>query len=298
MRSPGVTGYSRPRRSTRFAGSRHSADRSPRRRRRPSTVPDRAPSYLEALRTLSQLAEQSLLRVTQDTEDPQFEFSPFVREYATELLQESQESDDAHERLAAYVVTEASLVTFADPQTHTPENLERLAVQTPNFDAALSWLQTKHRAEEALRLANALYGYWWLRAPSLGRPWLGSIVAEAATASEPIDETLLATGYAHAAALSEQSGAYDAADAFATKALEIRRRQGDELGVAAVLNGFGMRAMERGDYDGARTPMLEALEIRRRLGNDLAIAMSLSDLAAATSAKATTQLRRRTSKKA
>jgi predicted ATPase len=124
----------------------------------------------DILDLLQALVEKSLI-VYEEDENGQgrYRLLETVRQYARDRLQESGEA--VQERHQAFFV---ALAEEAEPQLTGAEQrlwLERLETEHDNLRAALEW-----RAEEAvLRLAGALWRFWWVRSHfGEGRAWLGS----------------------------------------------------------------------------------------------------------------------------
>jgi predicted ATPase/DNA-binding XRE family transcriptional regulator len=234
---------------------------------------------LASLRLLASLVAQSLLRVVHAEEELHFEYSAFVREYALELLQESGESDDAHLKLMDHCLEVASLVGLRDPASQTRENLERLSTESATFDAALIWAAASGRIALGLRLAVKLWPYWWMRGASYeGLQHLGALLARANEPAEGLDDDLLANAYSAATGLAEACGMLARREEFFSEALTLKRRLGDEPGIATLLGGAGVAASQLGDYDAARALLEEAVGIRRRLGTPFELAKVLADL--------------------
>ena len=74
------------------------------------------------------------------------------------------------------------------------------------------------------------------------------------------------------------SGDLDAAEAFVSEALEIRRRIGEPAGIALALNALGGVHHFRGDLDLARVMFVESLSLKEGLGNTNGIAVALTNL--------------------
>ncbi len=243
------------------------------------TIADPDRSTLETLRVIAELVDHNLLQASASGDEPRFEFLATVREYGEELLHLAGEYDESAGRLVQHCEQIARLVTFDGPETQTNDLIARVASESANCDRALAWLRSRGRTADAMQIALGLYTYWWLREPATGLRCLLDLIRDAEAASAPLDPVLVAKIYLRATGLTEVCGSLDAADALGEKALALRRALGDELGVAAVLNGFGVRAMRRGDFDDARLHLQEALAIRRRVGADTDVGMSLNDLA-------------------
>jgi len=73
-------------------------------------------------------------------------------------------------------------------------------------------------------------------------------------------------------------GDYERAQKHYETALEIRRKNGDQLGVGAALNGLASVAWRKGNFDEAQKLFSEALSIFQTIGNRWCIALTLTDL--------------------
>ncbi len=234
---------------------------------------------LASLRLLASLVAQSLLRVVHDEDELHFEYSAFVRDYALELLEESGETDEAHLRLMQHCLEVAALVGLRDPGSQTRENLERLSSESPNFDAALTWAMASGRFALGLELAVKLWPYWWMRGASYeGLRHLSALLTSANQPIAELDDALLANAYSAATGLAEACGMLSRREEFFVEALALKRRLGDEHGIATLLGGAGVAASQLGDYEAAKALLDDAVGIRRRLGTPFELAKALADL--------------------
>jgi len=232
------------------------------------------------LRTLAGLVDHNLLRAAGSDEaaEPAFDFSGLVRRYALELLTESGELDAAFARLAEHELAIAGTVTFGTPASQSRENLDRVRAELPNIDAVFDWALATGRIELGMRLAHALWAFWWVSGSyGSGLARVTALIA-AAEGGAAVDEARLADAYMLAAGLSEARGEIDEAGLFAGQALPIKRRLGDQLGVAAIQTGQGVRASERCDFAEARALFEEGLAIRQACANPLLVGKSFTDL--------------------
>ena len=101
-----------------------------------------------------------------------------IREYATERLIESDEYEPLRHAHAHYFL---ALAEQAEPELTGPQQadwLERLEGEHDNLRAALGWAREQNAAETALRLAGALWRFWYTRGYlSEGRRWLDQALA-------------------------------------------------------------------------------------------------------------------------
>jgi predicted ATPase/DNA-binding XRE family transcriptional regulator len=233
---------------------------------------------LDVLRTLAALVDHNLVGVKDETGEPLFQLSPLVREFAHDLLVESNELDYALRRLARYCLPVARLVNLADPSSQRKELVDRLERDSLNFNAVLEWAQAGQNVELGLRLAVNLWPFWWYRGShSEGLAWLRALFAALDPACEPIDVVVLADAYHEAMALSIGLGAFTDAETFRETALELKGGLEDRAGVATLIHAGGVIASECGDYERAQALFQEALELRRAIGVRHRIATSLLD---------------------
>lgn len=73
-------------------------------------------------------------------------------------------------------------------------------------------------------------------------------------------------------------GAYDSAESFAKRSLELRRELGDRRSIALSLNNLGLVYQDSGRFDEALAVFDEALAIRREIGDASGMAQTLNNL--------------------
>jgi predicted ATPase/class 3 adenylate cyclase len=232
---------------------------------------------------LEALHANSLIRLVdadgpEGTADPRFAMLQTIREFAREQLVASGELDDVSEAHATYFTTMASEaephLTGRDAATW----LERFETEHDNVRAALAWLRDQGHAAPAVRLAGALWRFWWLR----GHIGEGRDELEAALAlDEPRDgaqTSARAAALDGAGVLAETQGDTDRAQALHEQALAISRANDDPVGIAHALGNLGVVAFDRRDYDSAVALLDESLTLARETGNDFLIATALNDL--------------------
>jgi predicted ATPase/transcriptional regulator with XRE-family HTH domain len=139
---------------------------------------------------LTSLIDQSLVQqaagVTPGVApEPRFTMLETIREYALDRLAEHGEEEVLRRRYAAYYLT---LAEQAEQRLQGPDSrhwLDRLETEHDNLRAVLAWSQTTAGDHElGLRLAAALWWFWWARGHgSEGRYWL----AQALRDQEPGD---------------------------------------------------------------------------------------------------------------
>ncbi len=227
-----------------------------------------------------------------------------IREHALEQLDASGDGTERRRRHAAYYL---ALAAQAEPELTRPAQaawLARLEAEHDNLRAALRWTRDHGRPSDALRLAAALWRFWYVRGHlSEGRAWLesllaatrdgaviavpGAVPAEASgddgasdgmvqgAVSEPGVRAKALTG---AAVLANVQGDYVGATALCTEGLSLYRALGDRRGMAGALNLLGNVAENQGDYARAAALSEESLEIYRALDDRRGTALALNNL--------------------
>jgi non-specific serine/threonine protein kinase len=153
--------------------------------------------------------------------------------------------------------------------------LEWLEVEYDNVRAALEWGQATHaNAEAGLRLAGALWAFWYLRGKlSEGRLWLEGALTGARGGTSARAKVFNASGH-----LAFMQGDLIAARLFYEESLAIRRESGDKRGVVDSLHSLGQVLKAQGEYGQAERLYEESLAVSREMGNNESVATSLYDL--------------------
>ena len=235
---------------------------------------------LPVLDGLAALHDASLIRreelVTEDESvAPRFSMLQTIQEFATEQLAASGElavMKDKHASLfldfaakAEPHLTGAAGVTW----------LDRLDADHGNLRSALGWLGSQGSAERVLRLAAALWRFWWIRGHlTEGRKQLEAALAVASTVRTP-ERAAALDG---AGVLAETQGSYGEAEAHHREALALSQGLDDTVGVARALGNLGVVALGRGESDLASTHLEQSLALARESGDRILVATALNDL--------------------
>jgi predicted ATPase/DNA-binding SARP family transcriptional activator len=225
------------------------------------------------LETLASLVDKSLLR----KEDERFAMLETIREYALEQLEASVEAEELHRRCVRQLL---ELAERASPELQGPDQntwLDRLGAELANVRSCLAWALTHEELELALRLASALWSFWYVRAQPLWGEWTRWL-EEALARAEEVPAGVRARAFRALGSSLYFQGRYEAAARAGEEALSLFRAIGDEMGTAVALNRLGMFAWALGDDDRARTLREEALASFRELGDRHGEAISLHDL--------------------
>ncbi len=225
-----------------------------------------------SLPLLASLVDKSLLRMESGG---RYRRHALLYGYTLEIFSSEpkvyRETKDKH---AAYFL---ALAEEAEPQLLGARQvvwLERLEDELDNLRSALEWTETSGQAQAGLRLAGALWRFWFIRGLfDEGRERLQQALSQSAEPTAARAKALHGAGN-----LATYQGDYAAARALNEENLTLRRALGDEEGVAGALNNLGAIAHHQGDCDSARRLYEESLALRRALGDKYGMASTLNNL--------------------
>lgn len=240
-------------------------------------------SPCSALDSLERLLSHSLMRRMPQPEalSPRFTLLETLREYGAEQLIATGELDQTRQRHMAYYL---ALAEEAEPHLTSIEQnvwLERLNLDHDNLRRALRSALERRDHATALRLAGAIWWFWYLRGHlGEGRRWLEETISVAgavpATSGkrrrEPASENdramnrWRARALAGAGILAYYQGESGRAGAQCAESLALFRQLDDERGIAVALHGLAAVARLGGSYAAARAMYRESLALFQDLG--------------------------------
>jgi predicted ATPase len=221
-----------------------------------------------SLATLTALVDKSLLRCDGAG---RFDMHELVRQYARDKLSEAHEEQQISSQHLDYF---AQLAEAAEPGLRGAEQitwLKQLEADLDNVRAALTWSVNGGDAEQGLRLAGALWRFWFVRGHLVeGRTWLDRLLVQTGgTTLDPETDSaafeqyraIRATMLPRAAYLTFLSSNIEAATVLADEGLALSRQVNDRavLGFALIIRGAV--ALWRIDMDQAQSLYEEALTI-------------------------------------
>jgi tetratricopeptide (TPR) repeat protein len=226
---------------------------------------------------VASLIDKSLLqRKGPEEQEPRFILLETIREYGQECLRTSGEATVAQRAHAAYYL---ALVQRAEPKLTSVEQgswLDRLEQEHKNLRMALQWLEEHNEIEAALRLAPALWRFWWTRGyVNEGRTVLERLLRTA----EGVAVSVRAKALRVAGGLASFQGDVERAEELCKESLSLFRALGDAQSIAASLSALGYIVMMRSDYGVARALLEESLALGRRTKDIIAITAALRNLA-------------------
>jgi predicted ATPase/class 3 adenylate cyclase len=235
-----------------------------------------ASSYARALEVLTSLCDKSLLVArTADDGSPRFTMLETIREYVLEQLRAEGREDESRRLHAAYLV---ELAERAEPELQGARQavwLRRLAAEHENLRAALTWEAETGDEAMLLRLASALWRFWFVRGHlTEGRTWLTRAVSQR-TGAEP---ATLARALFGASTLAAVAGDLEAARALAADRLEVCRSMGNDADVASALSSLANVTAAAGESGAAAELYEQAATHARRAGARPVLASVMSNL--------------------
>ena len=232
------------------------------------------PQEVETIRVLSSLVDNSLVHQSHGAcGQTRFFTLEMVREYALELLEESDEVMAVRLRHAAYYL---ALAESAESSLRSPQqapSLEQLEREHDNLRAALTF-DLKAGPAAGLRLAASLWQFWWTRGHlSEGREWLERLLP--ATGVSP---GIRSRGLLGAGCLAVQQSDWHAARIHLEAGLALSRTLADDQTTAWFLRELGSLLSFTSNHRQAQPLLEEALAISRRLDDAAGLEAALLDL--------------------
>jgi predicted ATPase/DNA-binding CsgD family transcriptional regulator len=237
---------------------------------------------LFVLDNLASLMDKSLLsQIEQEAQEPRFVMLETIREYGLERLIANEEEVIATQH--AHATYYLALAEKADSHLPTIKQrmwLQRLEQECDNLRAAFYWLLEQNEVEKALRLATALWRFWWM----CGRVIEGKNLLELSlAASQKMQETLTsvrARALSVIGTLAGLQGDFDQAETFCHQSLALSRQLGDRKSIITALWMLGYVAREKGNYTVAEGLAGESLTLSRDDDDAVGTIYSLETLAA------------------
>jgi tetratricopeptide (TPR) repeat protein len=198
-----------------------------------------------------------------------------IHEFAREKLQESGEAEETRRLHAEYFL---ALAEEAEPELGGPHQvawLNRLEAEHDNLRAALSWSLEAGEVEVGLRLAGALWWFWFARGHlSEGRRWLDDALA----GSGDMAASVRAKGLIGAGRLAAEQGDQREAEVLLEESVRLLRDSADERGLARALHNLGFALLAQGNSERAGALQKESLSLFRKARDGWGVAETLNNL--------------------
>jgi tetratricopeptide (TPR) repeat protein len=166
--------------------------------------------------------------------------------------------------------------------------LAHLDAEHDNLRAALRWASEVGEVELGLRLAGAVWRFWWVRGHlSEGRAWLTDFLTcsrssdggSGATAATAPRAAVRARALHGAGVLTSYQGDFVEGATLLEQGVALYREAGDTGGVAAALAELGRTVLWQGQYVRATKVLDESLSLSRHLHDRHSTATALFHLA-------------------
>ena len=208
------------------------------------------------LDTLQSLGDKSLLRFA----DGRYWMLETIREFAAELLTESGEEDELGLRHAQFF---ARVAEEAYSRPLRTDLVVVLAQDEANLRSALSFAGKGREPELMVRLAGALWRYWWVRdQDDEGRRWLDEAIAY----GELAPAELRARALRGLGLITDGLGDRARGRALMEEAVALYRDAGDDDGAARCIASLGSFALAQGELDRATLLIEQAVTLFDQLG--------------------------------
>ena len=232
----------------------------------------------EPVDSVETLHRNSLLlqEETLPDEEPRFRMLETIREYALERLAASGADGELRKRHVDYFLSFAEEAARGLFGPATASWLDRVESDHANLRTAVRWCIEHRDAARGLRMAAALWSFWYIRGHATeGRRLLAALLAlpEGDNASTHRAKALLGAGQ-----LALTQGDHAAAWTSVQESIAIHRLIGDEPGTAEALLAAGFVARLQEEYQTATTLLDEGLTLARATGHAFITAACLHHL--------------------
>ncbi|HET7078515.1 MAG TPA: tetratricopeptide repeat protein [Chloroflexia bacterium] len=193
-----------------------------------------------------------------------------IHEYAREILQQGGEAPAPRQGHAQYFLR---LVEQVERELLGPRHLawmNRLEDEHDNIRAALRWALDTGAVEVALRLAGALWLFWWTHVHYReGRQWLEEALAQAQRGNEhpvAVPPKVYAKALNALGLMVQPLGEFALAEKLFTESLAIFEQAGDRWWTAEVLQNLGVLVGNLGQIARGQQLCEQSLAIWREVG--------------------------------
>lgn len=231
----------------------------------------------DVLDLLASLVEKSLVMLDEQGETPRYRTLETIREYAREKIGESGEMELIAARHCEHYFAFAKDANRGLKGEEQVAWTRRVEDDLDNLRGATALALTGAVDPFiAVKFAVAMMGFWLLR----GYSTEGRSLVKAALALPKIQESDMAQAHALyvGAALAESQSDYVEATRMLETCLDLRRRLGNPVDIAATLSTLSLARIPGGDLQNARAGEEEALQMFRQLKDRLGEAIGLLHL--------------------
>ena len=221
---------------------------------------DDAAEWIEARRLphlLGDLVEKSLVVYTAEAEQGRYHLLETVRQYALAQCRPESQRELARRHLACFTTVAANW----EVNRHHSSDLRQLdlvAREHANFQAALSWSLTEPEAIDAGLLLTTRLGHYWTLRDHLkeAQEWMGRLLDSGLGSPQNRSEAFITlsqwAGY---------GGDVAGSQSFANEGLALAREIGELKMIAQALSQVGVLACNKGQFESAQSAYQESLSL-------------------------------------
>ena len=221
---------------------------------------------IDCLDGLASLVDKSLVKRTETPEgEPRFRMLETIREYSSERLAESGESNEIARRHARYFM---ELAEKAEPHLLAQDQAVWLDVcdrENDNIRGALQWCIDAGDEETGLRISAALWRFWQQRGHLReGRRWLDRQFAMSGSGERT---AIVARAHGAAGGLAYWDSDFSTTRRHYEEAIAIFREIEDKFGIERALFDLSFAYMVEGDLETHGRLLEESVALARELND-------------------------------
>ncbi len=227
---------------------------------------------------VSSLLDKSLLYQRESAGETRFFMLATIGEYAREQLTNQADLRTVQRRYARYYQEVAQLFFERIVEgIHVETWLAAAAQEHSNFRNALNWAITQQEGEIAIRMATALWRYWWIRGYwQEGRTWLEQAL-QMFTDDSQTAQSLRARALRSLGGLCLAQGDLRVARTALEQSVALAQTAEDEYTEALALSSLATLCCSEGDFIRAEAFMLQSMAYDEKSNNarDLAVSYGI-----------------------
>lgn len=214
----------------------------------------------DAFDLLSNLVDKSLVIAEVEGNAVCYRMLEMVRQFTTGHLRQAGREDATRDRHLDYCIELAETAEIDMRGVKDQPALKRLVPEHDNVRAALAWGYDSGKVESSLRLAGALWRFWFTQAHLReGLAWIGKLLGANPDPPAPMRAKAL-----YGAAMMEwRTGDWPRMAALAGESLSLCRELDDPIGAAISLICLAIFAQHQLNFQQARTMLEEAISLLR-----------------------------------